>query len=85
MNKSDIIGLFSILIMFIGVSLITYYIIVEKTNKCINDPLKYAVEEIMKNETENYTYVKLDIFSNQFDIVPFRSRRINIENNLTNS
>lgn len=79
MNRNDIIGLISILIMLIGTSIVTYYIIIEKTNRCTSDPLKYTVEEIMKNESQDYQYIKLAIYAHQSDIIPFRSRTILIE------
>jgi len=57
LNKSDYIVLIALLMLVTAVGLLTYYFIVEKTNSCTVDPIKFGVEKIRNSYEEKPTVV----------------------------
>lgn len=87
MNNNDWLGILSIILLLISAVLISYYLISHTISKCVDDPLKYAIDEIA--DGENYSYAVLYIYRNKLDLVPISKREIDLtkkillEKNLT--
>lgn len=78
LSSNDIIGLIAILIMLIGSSMISYYLIVEKINDCTSDPLRFTAEKLVGEQEYNYIY--LGIYKNRNDLFPIERREIYLSN-----
>jgi len=72
MADTDWIGIFAIILLLLGASLISYYLITKEIAKCTGDPIKYAVDEAIKNNEfyKNYSYVRIEIYYEKNDSIP---------------
>ena len=83
-EQSHLIELISLALLLISAIMISYYFITERINKCTSDPLKFAVEKIIKENPScihcsNYSFIVLEIYLNESDFIPIKTYSLNLK------
>lgn len=77
-SNTDWIGLFALLLLVIGGFMVSYYYIVYEINSCTSNPLKYTSDRITMDNENNYSYVKIYIFSKKGDLLPLKVKELEL-------
>jgi hypothetical protein len=74
MKGIDWFGLIAIALMLLGAVLISYYIITKEIASCTKDPVKYFVDESVKDNKfyNNYSYVRVEVYYDKNDSIPIK-------------
>lgn len=81
----ETIQIIALALMFASSIYVCYWIITERINSCTSDPVRYAINKLIDNDSSlvfdlnNYSYISISIYQNRYDSSPLKEYKIEIK------